>query len=80
MKDGGDLTSKEGWQWLDGTEYSWQSWASEEPNGQPDGASGEARMVSDGEWRDYPASAQFKYTCICERKQSKLCIKKGNNV
>ena len=73
MKDG-TLTNTDGWRWLDGTEYDWQNWDSDEPNGQPDGASGEARMVRDGRWRDYPASAQFKY--ICERKQRKLCIKK----
>ena len=52
MKDGGDMTSREGWRWLDGTEYSWQNWDSGEPNGQPSGASGEARMVNTGEWRD----------------------------
>ena len=65
VKDEGDLTSREGWRWLDGTEYDWQNWYPDEPNNIPSGGTGEVRMINNGEWRDYPKSAEFRY--ICER-------------
>ena len=69
VKDEGNLTSREGWRWLDGTEYDWQNWYPDEPNNSPSGGTGEVRVIHTGEWRDYIKSAEFKY--ICERAKSK---------
>ena len=63
VKDRGDLDSKEGWQWLDGTEYDWQNWLPRDPNGD----NSVARMKNTGEWADEKKSKQFKY--ICRRNQ-----------
>ena len=68
VKDGGNLKSKEGWQWLDGTEYDWQNWLPGDPNGNY----GVARMRSTGEWADQAKSKLFKY--ICRRNQLVLGI------
>ena len=65
MKDGEDLTTTDGWRWLDGTEYDWQNWHPDEPNNIPSGGTGEVRMMDNGEWRDYTKSREFRY--ICER-------------
>ena len=63
VKYGGNLNSKEGWQWLDGTEYEWQNWLPGDPNGDH----GVARMINTGEWGDQAKGKLFKY--ICRRNQ-----------
>ena len=62
-RDDTNLTkSREGWTWMDGTDYIWMNWE----NGstpEPSGEDGCVRMVYTGKWKDAYCSIKYRYLC-----------------